>query len=184
MNQKLEQKSQQILKKWDTFKRFEEKATEITANSNKMMEVIEELNSKLIGEQEEKEAIKQSFEALTNEKFHLESLANELNTQVSNLKTANEELINRNKSLENMLRGNLEVKSEFKDSKENFKSNAFLKLFNMQNNMNSLGNSNNNNNLNNSNLNSKNSNMNINNNISNNANDLHFNFPQENVINK
>ena len=46
MNQKLEQKTQQILKKWDTFKRFEEKAIEITTNSNKMLEIIDELNQK------------------------------------------------------------------------------------------------------------------------------------------
>lgn len=143
MNQKLEQKSNQILKKWDTFKRFEEKATEITANSNRMMEVIEELNKKLIAETEEKEIIKKNYDLLCNEKFQMNNIINELNIQITNLKNVNDELVSRNNNLESMFRGNLENKNEFKDSKENFKSNTFIRLFSMQNNNNSNSNINN-----------------------------------------
>lgn len=145
MNQKLEQKSNQILKKWDTFKRFEEKATEITANSNRMLEVIEELNKKLISETEEKEALKKNYDLLCNEKFQMNNYINELNNQISNLKNVNDELVNRNNDLEAMFRGNLEGKPEFKDSaRENFKSNTFIRLFTMQgNNANSNNNTSN-----------------------------------------
>ena len=143
MNQKLEQKSNQILKKWDTFKRFEEKATEITANSNQMMEVIEQLNKKLISETEEKETLKKNYDLLCNEKFQMNSFVNQLNIQISNLKNVNDELVNRNNSLEGIFRGNLEGKGDFKDSaRENFKSNTFIRLFSMQ------GNNNNNYNVN------------------------------------
>ena len=134
MNQKLEQKTQQILKKWDTFKRFEEKAIEITTNSNKMLEIIDELNQKLIQEIQEKETIKNSIETIKNEKFQLNSFISDLNLQINNLKSVNEELLNRNNNLEGLFRGNLDVKGEFKDSKENLKSNTLLKFYNKQNN--------------------------------------------------
>ncbi len=124
------------MKKWDTFKRFEEKATEITANSNRMMELIEELNKKFINETEEKEIIKKNYDLLCNEKFQMNNILNEQNNQISNLKNVNDELVNRNNNLESLFRGNLENKSEFKDSKENFKSNTFIRLFGMQNNTN------------------------------------------------
>lgn len=143
MNQKLEQKSNKILKKWDTFKRFEEKATEITTNSNRMMEVIEELNKKLISETEEKETLKNNYDLLCNEKFQMNSLINQLNIQISNLKNVNDELLHRNNSLESVFKGSLGDKGEFKDSaRDNFKSNTFIRLFSMQgvnNNSNVIG---------------------------------------------
>jgi len=141
MNQKLEQKSNQILKKWDTFKRFEEKATEITANSNQMMEVIEELNEKLISETEEKENFKKNIEALSNEKLQMQKLINELNIQINNLKNVNDEIVERNNNFESIFKSNLEGKEDLKDSsRENFKSNTLIKLFSMQNNNNNPNN--------------------------------------------
>jgi hypothetical protein len=137
MNQKMEQKSQQILKKWDTFKRYEEKATEMISYNIKMLEVIEELNKKINIEKEENENLKQSFQNLINEKLHLNNLIEELNSQIINLKNVNDELINRNKDLEIILKDNLENRSEFNisSSRENFKSNTLLKMYTMQNNV-------------------------------------------------
>jgi len=144
MNQKLQQKSNKILKKWDTFKRFEEKATEITANSNRMLEVIEELNTKLISETEEKEALKFNYNLLINEKFQMNNYINELKNQISDLKNVNDELVNRNNSHEAMFRGNLEGKADFQDSaRENFKSNTFIRLFSMKGNNNTNSNNHN-----------------------------------------
>lgn len=135
MNQKMEQKSQQIIKKWDTFKRYEEKASEMIAYNSKMLEVIEELNKKLNLEKEEKDNLKNSFDNLGSDILQKTNFIEELNSQIINLKNVNDELVNRNKDLEIILKDNLENKSEFKDSRENFKSNTLMKMFTMQNNI-------------------------------------------------
>ena len=142
MNQKMEQKSQQILKKWDTFKRYENKASEMIAYNSKMLEVIEELNKKINLEKEEKENLKQSFDNLGNDKLQMSNIIEEFNSQITNLKGVNDELVDRNKDLEIILKDNLENKNEFKESERsgsrdnNFKSNTLMKMFTMQNNIN------------------------------------------------
>ena len=62
MNTKLEQKSNKIVKKYENFKKFEEKSNEVSNNCNKLIVVVEELNDKLNHFQEENFLLKENFE--------------------------------------------------------------------------------------------------------------------------
>lgn len=64
MNTKLEQKSTQILKKWETFRLFEEKTSQVNSNCNKLLEIIEDLNKKLSQSIEENNILKKTIDNL------------------------------------------------------------------------------------------------------------------------
>jgi chromosome segregation ATPase len=64
MNTKLEQKSSQILKKWETFKLFEEKSNQVSNNCNTLLEVIEDLNKKLSSTIEENTGLQKAVDNL------------------------------------------------------------------------------------------------------------------------
>ena len=66
MNTKLEQKSSQILKKWETFRLFEEKSNQVSNNCNKLLEIIEDLNKKFSLTVEENIDLKNVVENLYN----------------------------------------------------------------------------------------------------------------------
>ncbi len=117
MNSKLEQKSQQILKKFEAFKLFEEKTNEMTANSQKMYEMIEDLNKRLMQEREEKEIQRQVNERLSYQISKTNSDFEEVRKQLQAMKSINEDIISKNSELENKFKRSLDYRPT--DSKDN-----------------------------------------------------------------
>jgi hypothetical protein len=118
MNTKLEQKSNQILKKFEAFRLFEEKTQEVTSNSHRMLEVIEELNKKLNLESNENDSLKKQLEMRSNETSKYIKDLDEMRKQIFTLKQMNEELVNKNNELENKFKRSLEQRAGI-ESKEN-----------------------------------------------------------------
>jgi chromosome segregation ATPase len=125
MNAKLEHKCSQILKKWDLFVVYEEKTNEFMNNSNRLANVIEDLNNKLNDLTVENDNLKRNIEFLNNEKFKFENIIENQSRQVSMLKGNNDELSTKNNELENKFKRTLDQR-ELTSSKNNksFQSNA------------------------------------------------------------
>jgi chromosome segregation ATPase len=117
MNNKLEQKSQQILKKWDIFKAFEEKSKEDTDKASRLLETIEDLNKSLHSQTREIELLKRKLDMTANENLKYNVEVDELRKHISNLKQANEELLNKNNELEQKFKRSLEQRNT--DSRDN-----------------------------------------------------------------
>jgi chromosome segregation ATPase len=133
MNNRLEQKSQQILKKFEAFRLFEEKSNELSANSQKMYEIIEDLNSRLTQEAEEKDIQRKISEKLGNQITKLSAEHDEVKKQLLSLKLLNEELLNKNSELESKFKRSLDYRpGDSKDNSvikgKNFFSNAMTNL--------------------------------------------------------
>jgi hypothetical protein len=108
MNSKLEQKSTQILKKFEAFKLYEEKSNEISQNSQRLMEVIEDLNRKLSIESYEKDTFRKSLESTNSDKNKIISECEDLRKQLLSIKSMNEELMSKNTELENKFKRSLD----------------------------------------------------------------------------
>jgi len=108
MNSKLEQKSNQILKKFEAFRLFEQKSIEISQNSQKMMDIIDDLNKRLLQETFEKEAYKNNVENMTADNNKMSSEYEEMKKQFVSLKIMNEELVSKNNELEKKFKRSLE----------------------------------------------------------------------------
>jgi chromosome segregation protein len=133
MNSKLEQKSQQILKKFEAFRLFEEKSNELSANSQKMYEIIEDLNSRLTQEAEEKDIQRKIAEKLGNQINKLSTEHEEVKKQLLSVKLLNEELLTKNSDLESKFKRSLDYRpGDSKDNShikgKNFFSNAMANL--------------------------------------------------------
>ncbi len=53
-------KSNQILRKWESFRQYEQKTLQVSNNCNKLLEIIDELNKKLVLALEENEKLQES----------------------------------------------------------------------------------------------------------------------------
>jgi regulator of replication initiation timing len=117
MNGKLEQKSQQILKKWDIFKRFEEKSKEDSDKANKLHDTVEELNRNIQQVTRDNEILKRKLDSNTSENLKLNVEVEELRKHVGGLKQVNEELQYKNNELEQKFKRTLEQRNT--DSRDN-----------------------------------------------------------------
>lgn len=111
MNTKLEQKSNQIVKKWEAFKLYEEKSNELSQNSQRMAEMIEELNRRLNQESYEKDTYRRDIDTVVGERNKLLADYDELKKQLYTLRSANEELMSKNTELENKFKRSLDQRT-------------------------------------------------------------------------
>jgi regulator of replication initiation timing len=117
MNAKLEQKSQQILKKWDIFKKFEERSKEDSDKTNQLKDTVEELNRNIHQVSRDNEILKRKLDTTSSENLKLNIEIEELRKHITGLKQINEELLNKNNELEQKFKRSLEQRNT--DSKDN-----------------------------------------------------------------
>jgi hypothetical protein len=117
MNNKLEQKSLQILKKWDIFKKFEEKSKEDSDKASRLIETVDELNRTIQNQTRDNEIFKRKADGCANENLKLNVEVEELRKHVNNLKQVNEDLQNKNNELELKFKRSLEQRNT--DSRDN-----------------------------------------------------------------
>jgi regulator of replication initiation timing len=117
MNAKLEQKSLQILKKWDIFQKFEEKSKEDTDKANRLLETVEDLNRTVQSLSKDNEILKRKLDMATNENLKFNVEVDELRKYINNLKQTNEELMQKNNELEQKFKRTLEQRTT--DSRDN-----------------------------------------------------------------
>jgi hypothetical protein len=125
MNSKLEQKAQQILKKWDLIKCLEEKTIEDTAKSQRLMETVDCLNDKIIQIEDENAKLRTLLDDSNRDKSKLYVDIEDYKRQIVLLKISNDEINSKNVELENKFKRSLEQTSK---SDKKFNSTAMKNL--------------------------------------------------------
>jgi chromosome segregation ATPase len=119
MNSKLENKSKLILKKFENIKFFEERTNEVNSNNQKMMEVIEELNTKYKNQIADTEKFRQTVDDLSQENSNIKNELEDNRKQLILMKNLNDDLNSKNAELEKKFKAFLESKDNLNTSNSN-----------------------------------------------------------------
>jgi hypothetical protein len=119
MNAKLEQKAQQIMKKWDVIKILEEKNFEENSKSQQLSETVESLNDKIQRLEDENNKLRRHLEDSINEKSKLFADVEDYKKQIVLLKLSNDEINSKNNELENKFKRSLEQSTKTETKKYN-----------------------------------------------------------------